>query len=100
MNFAMDPGWLLKRPVISEKSTEMLGKLNIAQFIVDKKATKPQIKHAVEKAFSVKVKSVRVANYLGKMKRHQQMLGRRSSFKKAFVELFPGQKISIFEQVS
>jgi len=92
--------YVIRRPLVSEKSMDLLGRVNVAQFVVDRNATKPQIKRAIEELFSVRVKKVRVANYIGKPKRYQNRLGRRSDYKKAFVQLFPGEKLTILEQVS
>lgn len=91
--------WLIRRPVVTEKSTFLLSTRNIATFDVDPRATKPLIKKTVESLFQVRVKSVRTMNRLGKVVRSK--LGqhsRRSSFKRAFVELYPGEKISLLDQ--
>ena len=87
---------VLRRPLITEKSTtlQMEGKY---AFEVDKRATKPQIKQAVEKAFNVKVTAVNVIMNPGKTRR----LGRRElpahPWKKAIVTLQPGDSIELFE---
>ena len=89
---------IIKRPIITEKLTLIQEQHpNIVGFIVDKKATKPEIKKAVEKIFNVKVKKVRVINMKGKPKRFGRFEGRRSSFKKAYVILEKGQKINFIE---
>ena len=89
---------IIKRPIITEKLTFIQEENpNIVGFIVDKKATKPEIKKAVEKIFNVKVKKVRVINMKGKPKRFGRFEGRRSSFKKAYVILEKGQKINFIE---
>ena len=89
---------IIKRPIITEKLTFIQEENpNIVGFIVDKKATKPEIKRAVEKIFNVKVKKVRVINMKGKPKRFGRFEGRRPSFKKAYVILEKGQKINFIE---
>ncbi len=89
---------IIKRPIITEKLTMIQEENpNIVGFIVDKKATKPEIKKAVEKIFNVKVKKVRVINMKGKPKRFGRFEGRRSSFKKAYVILEKGEKINFIE---
>ena len=89
---------IIKRPIITEKLTLIQEENpNIVGFIVDKKATKPEIKKAVEKIFNVKVKKVRVINMKGKPKRFGRFEGRRSSYKKAYVILEKGQKINFIE---
>jgi large subunit ribosomal protein L23 len=59
-------------------------------FEVHPRANKTEITQAIEKLFEVKVKSVRVANYLGKMKRVGLRTGRRGAWKKAYVTLHEG----------
>jgi len=91
------PRIILKRPLLSEKSTAAQDKLNQVAFEVDQDANKLQIKQAVEKRFSVKVTKVRTMHFLGKLKRTGRFEGRRSSWKKAVVTLAQGQKIEFFE---
>lgn len=83
---------LILAPHISEKATRLADKHGQYVFRVTDTATKPMIKQAVEKMFSVKVQSVQVNNVRGKMKygRHP---GKRKNWKKAFVRLEPGHDI-------
>ena len=92
---------ILKSPVVTEKSVilkedssdENSGR-NMGQvltFRVDKKATKVDIKGAVEEIFNVKVAQVRTVLYEGKIKRRGRIEGRRSGFKKAYVTLRKGE---------
>ena len=85
-------------PVISEKSTYVADKNRQVVFRVASRATKPEIKAAVEFMFKVQVQSVTVANVRGKEKRFGQFLGRRNHWKKAYVSLKPGQEINFAEQ--
>jgi large subunit ribosomal protein L23 len=85
-------------PVISEKSTFVADKHNQVIFRVDSRATKPEIKAAVELLFKVQVDSVTVVNVRGKEKRFGQSLGRRNHWKKAYVCLKAGQEINFAEQ--
>ena len=90
---------VLLGPVISEKSTFVGEKNNEVVFKVARDATKPEIKAAVELLFSTKdkpigVKGVRVANVKGKEKRHGRQIGRRDSWKKAYVSLAEGSDIN------
>ena len=94
----MDSRSLIKRPVITEKTTKMMEE-NKYCFIVDPKANKTQIRQAVEEIFKVKVKSVNTMNTLGKMKRMGRYEGRRSSWKRAIVTLEKGSRIEFFEGV-
>jgi large subunit ribosomal protein L23 len=100
---------VIKGPVITEKAltmkeeTESMGRDgNTRQLLTLKvatSATKPEIKHAVEKIFGVKVASVRIINYLGKVKRtpRQREGGRRPDWKKAYVTLKSGEKNIVYE---
>ena len=100
---------ILKSPVVTEKSVilkEDSSEENTARkagqvltFRVDKKATKPEIKSAVEEIFNVKVSTVRTVQYEGKVKKRGRQEGRRPSWKKAFVTLKPGDNIEFFEGV-
>lgn len=91
---------VIKKPVLSEKSYAGIPGKNYT-FIVDKKATKFEIKAAVEQAFGVKVAKVNVVNYDGKIKRMGRNEGRQSSFKKAYVKLTEDSKpIEFFESLS
>jgi large subunit ribosomal protein L23 len=78
-------------------------KLNVYGFIVDRKARKGQIKNAVEEMYSVKVKTVRTMNYLGKVKRKQTkttiQTGRTNNYKKAIVALIDGDTIDVFSSI-
>jgi large subunit ribosomal protein L23 len=85
-------------PVISEKSTFVADKNRQVVFRVDSRATKPDIKAAVEFMFKVQVQSVTVSNVRGKEKRFGQYFGRRNHWKKAYVCLKPGQEINFAEQ--
>ena len=81
-------------PSITEKSTEA-SEFNKVVFNVAGSATKPQIKEAVERLFSVKVKSVNTQNRKGKEKRFKGRLGRQSDVKKAVVTLEEGHGIDV-----
>jgi large subunit ribosomal protein L23 len=85
---------VLLAPTVSEKSTFVGEKNNQAVFRVADDATKPEIKAAVELMFKVKVQSVQVTNVKGKEKRFGRFMGRRRSWKKAYVCLAPGQEIN------
>jgi len=88
---------ILLAPVISEKSTFIADKHEQVIFRVVSDATKPEIKAAVELMFKAQVESVQVANVHGKEKRFGRFVGRRSSWKKAYVCLKAGQEISFAE---
>jgi large subunit ribosomal protein L23 len=87
---------IIKSPVITEKALvlkeESQDARQLLTFRVDVHATKPEIKSAVEKIFSVQVDSVRTVNYEGKKVRRGRFEGRRPSWKKAYVTLKAGQE--------
>ncbi len=87
---------IIKSPVITEKALvakeESQDRGQLLTFRVDQRATKPEIKNAVEAIFQVKVDQVRTAQYLGKMARRGRHEGRKPSWKKAFVTLKVGEK--------
>ncbi|MCB0362656.1 MAG: 50S ribosomal protein L23 [Bdellovibrionales bacterium] len=87
---------LIKRPLVTEKNSR-LNEMGVYVFEVDRASTKLQIRHAVEKAFRVKVESVNTAVCRGRAKRTKLGLGRVQYWKKAMVKLSPGEKITIFE---
>ena len=85
-------------PHITEKST-MLSETNAVVFRVAPKATKPEIKAAIEALFNVKVTNVNTIVSKGKTKRWKGTPYRRSDMKKAIVTLAEGQSIDITEGV-
>lgn len=90
---------VIRRPLITEKSTVLKETGRALAFEVHRDATKPEIKKAVETLFNVKVDSVRVLNVHGKVKRQGRYVGRRPDWKKAYVVLKKGEKmVEFFEQ--
>jgi len=88
---------VIKRPVISEKSTALAEVANRYVFEVEASATKPEIKNAVEQLFKVKVKAVNTLVMHGKNKRSGRFEFKRSNWKKAIITLSAGQKIELFQ---
>ena len=94
---------ILKTPVITEKSVILKEESSeenndrkvgqVLTFRVDTKATKSDIKGAVEEIFNVKVSSVRTVQYEGKVKRRGRQEGRRPNWKKAYVTLRKGEPV-------
>ena len=96
----MEPLQLIRRPLISEKSTKLKETTNTVCFEVAPNANKIEIARAVTALFGVKVAAVRVANREGKWKRMGKFIGQRRDWKKAYVRLAPGEKpIEFFEGV-
>jgi len=90
---------VIRRPLLTEKSTLLKEAQQTLVFEVHRDATKPEIKKAVEVLFDTKVADVRVARVHGKMKRQGRHAGRRPDWKKAFVVLKKGAKmVEFFEQ--
>ena len=90
---------VIRRPLVTEKSTIGRDELNLATFAVDPKATKHDIRRAVESLFDVQVLKVRTMVQPRKKKRVGMKVGRKSQWKKAIVELAEGQSIEYFEGV-
>ena len=88
---------VIKAPVITEKGTLVSETANQVVFRVDPRASKIEIRRAVETFFKVKVMGVRTARQLGKVRRVGRHLGRRPSWKKAYVTLAEGNRIDFFE---
>ncbi len=92
----MDPRGVLIRPVVSEKSYALIAEGKYT-FRVDDRAHKTEIGQAVEKIFDVKVASVRTSKVRAKPKRRGIHQGKSRAWKKAVVQLVPGDRIDLFE---
>jgi large subunit ribosomal protein L23 len=90
---------IVKKAILTEKSTVAKDEANKYVFEVDPRANKIEIGQAIEKLFKVKVLDVNVMNFQGKSKRTGRILGRRKSWKKAVVTLAPGSRIELYEGV-
>jgi large subunit ribosomal protein L23 len=90
------PQDIIQAPLISEKGTALAESVNQVLFKVRTDANKIEVKHAVETLFKVKVVQVRMARYLGKIRRIGKSVGRRPAWKKAYVTLKEGDKIDFF----
>jgi len=88
---------IIKRPLITEKSTRHRESENKYLFEVDRRANKIEIKRAVEQLFKVKVNRVNVCTVHGKLKRLGRTVGKRPDWKKAVVFLVKGDRIDFFE---
>ena len=90
------PQGIIRAPLVSEKGTLLAESTNQVLFKVRPEANKIEVKKAVEALFKVKVVQVRMARYLGKVRRVGRNLGRRPDWKKAYVTLRDGDKIDFF----
>ncbi|MDU5594584.1 50S ribosomal protein L23 [Peptoniphilus rhinitidis] len=90
---------IIKRPLITEQSMDMMAD-NKYSFVVEKDATKPEIRKAVEEVFGVTVEKVYTMNMRGKLKRQGVHQGRRPSWKKAIVKLTDdSEPIEFFDSI-
>jgi large subunit ribosomal protein L23 len=92
----MNPNDVILKPVISEKTTELMG-INKYVFRVSMKANKFMVTRAVKELFGVQPEKVNVMTVRGKDRRLRYRTGKRSAWKKAIVTLKPGEKIELFE---
>ena len=92
----MNANQIIRRPLVTEKSTVMREDSNVIAFEVDPKANKIQVKSAVEELFKVKVAEVRLFNVRGKMNRMGRFEGKRRDWRKAYVRLKAGEKAPDF----
>lgn len=88
---------IIRRPIITEKTTIQKETANQITFEVAQQANRVEIKKAIEKLFDVRVASVRTAHVKGKRKQRGRIIGRRRDWKKAIVRLMPGERIDFFE---
>lgn len=86
---------IIIRPILTEKTTQ-LDEYNKVAFRVAKDASKPEIRHAVETLFGVKVTSVNTARMPGKPKRFGRQIAHCSGYKKAIVTLAEGETLDLF----
>jgi large subunit ribosomal protein L23 len=87
---------VIRRPLVTEKTTILREDGRTIVFQVATGANKIEIKHAIEKLLGSKVESIRTAMAHGKVKRQGRFSGRRSDWKKAYVRLKQGEKIPEF----
>jgi large subunit ribosomal protein L23 len=87
---------VIRRPLVTEKTTLLREDGKTVVFEVAREANKIDVKRAVEKLLGAKVHGVRTANTQGKLKRQGRFVGRRSDWKKAYVTLKDGQKLPDF----
>ena len=93
---------VLRRPLVTEKSSYQSGKLNQYSFVVANTATRSQVKDAIETLYDVKVVRVNVMNVpakRGRRLRSRRLLIRKVGYKKAVITLAAGQTLQIFEGV-
>ena len=92
----LEPYQIVLRPLITEKGTHQFNRYNAYPFEVNARATKQQIKQAVESLFSVRVLKVRTQNRLGKPRRYRFRYAYEKNWKKAIVTLHSEDRIDFF----
>lgn len=92
-----DPREIIKRPVVTEKTTRLMNEENKYTFVVALDAEKVEIKRAIEELFKVKVLDVTTCRVKGKVRRMGRFVGKRPDWKKAVVTLREGDRIEVFE---
>ena len=90
---------IIKRPLVTEKTSIQKELYNQVSFEVDRRANRIEIKRAIETIFNVRVASVKTMQITGKTKRRGRIIGKRRDWKKAIVKLMPGERIDFFEGV-
>ena len=90
---------IIRRPVITEKTSIQKEDANQITFEVDRRANRIEIRRAIEKIFKVRVAEVRTMQVKGKVKQRGRIVGKRKDWKKAIVKLMPGERIDFFEGV-
>jgi len=93
----MNPYDIIKRPLITEKTSIQKENYNQITFEVDRKANRVEIKRAIENIFNVNVAAVKTIQIKGKTKQRGRIVGKRRDWKKAIVKLMPGERIDFFE---
>ncbi|MBW2574492.1 MAG: 50S ribosomal protein L23 [Deltaproteobacteria bacterium] len=93
----MNPYDIVKRPLITEKTSIQKEDYNQMTFEVDRNANRVEIKRAIENIFNVNVATVRTMQVKGKTKQRGRIVGKRRNWKKAVVKLMPGERIDFFE---
>lgn len=88
---------IIKRPLITEKTSNQKEIYNQITFEVDRRANRVEIKRAIENIFKVKLAGVHTIQVKGKVKRRGRIVGKRRDWKKAIVKLMPGERIDFFE---
>ena len=90
---------IIIRPLITEKTSIQKEDYNQVSFEVDRRANRVEIRRAIENIFNVRVADVRTMQVKGKTKQRGRIVGKRRDWKKAIVNLMPGERIDFFEGV-
>jgi large subunit ribosomal protein L23 len=99
----INPYQILRRPIITEKSVDIKARSQTLCFQVDPRATKVEIKEAVEdvyKELQGKIASVHTARFRGKVRRRGTRFGEKPDWKKAYVKVKPGARLPEYVEAS
>ena len=91
----MEPYRVVRRPHVSEKTTDLIQNYNTYVFEVDAEATKTDVREAITRIWNVHVESIRIINVRGKARRMGRISGYSRSWKKAIVKLKEGEGIDV-----
>ncbi|MDA0803378.1 MAG: 50S ribosomal protein L23 [Planctomycetota bacterium] len=91
----MEPTTVIRRPIVTEKATASSDVANTYSFEVDRRATKTQIKHAIQALFHVRVVAVRTANRKGEHRGFKYGVVQLPTVKRAFVRVHSEDKIEL-----
>lgn len=92
----LEPHYILRKPLLTEKSTAQMDSDNVYTFEVDRRASKDEIKAAVEKAYGVKVEKVTTQVRKGGSRRFRYGTVAENSWKRAAIKVADGQSIELF----
>ncbi len=92
----LQPHEVIFKPLVTEKGTHLSERYNVYSFEVNPRASKHDIKKAVETLWKVRVERVRTQNYVGKPRRHKMVQSYTQAWKKAIVELHEDDRIALF----
>ncbi|HQA76621.1 MAG TPA: 50S ribosomal protein L23 [Salinivirgaceae bacterium] len=94
---------IIIKPLITERMTEISEKFNRVGFVVNKKATKPEIRREIEKMYNVKIERINTSVYRGKTRARNTksgvIYGKTNAYKKAFVTLKEGHTIDFYSNI-
>lgn len=93
---ALDPIYIIRKPLLTEKSTEAMNEYGRYTFEVDRRATKSDVKNAIEKLYDVHVEGIETRTQKGKMRRLRYGYVREKVRKVATVRLREGEMIELF----
>ena len=88
---------IIIKPIVSEKSMNLITANNTYSFMVAREANKIDIKNAIEEVFAVTVDKVNTMNLKGKMRRMGRNQGKKPDWKKAYIKLVSGDSIEVIE---